>query len=53
MVRLLHDKEFETFQSVEQFCECDSEPMVSPQLLAEEDYGQDGGAPFGALVFGW
>ena len=41
------DEEFETFQSVEQFCESDSESMVAPQLLAEEDHGQDGMTPFG------
>ena len=43
----MDDKEFETFQSVEQFSESDFEAMVTPQLLAKEDRGENLSAPFG------
>ena len=41
------DEKFETFQRIEQFGECDVEPMIAPQLLAEKHRGEDGAAPFG------
>ena len=43
----MDDEEFETFQRVEQFGESDFEAMVTPQLLAKEDRGENLSAPFG------